>query len=402
MYTPLTAESVIDYVVRSPIKDQIFHDDDTFMVEDLAEGGNINLIFRVRATEDRNRSVLVKQALPHSRRYPDIKMPLSRAEIEYNVLAIENQYCPGIAPQVYHYDGTMYVNLMEDLNDHLIMRKSMEQQITYPKFAEDMAIFLARSLFYTSDLFLSSADKKAEVPKYINPVLCKVTEDLFFTQPVVPHDNNRWTSPDLDALVDECYANESLFAAMLTMKEKFMNNAQALIHGDFHTGSIMLNKEETRVIDPEFAFYGPMAFDTGSLIGNLMIGYGAQEGHAPDEESRRVYRQWLLQATEDFWTIFEQEFRRLWDKEADPTEWGSKLFQDQYMAQLLQDTAGFAGAELFRRTIGLAHVDDFIDISDQSKRAASERIALEVGQRWLLERANINSIGDLLAMIPRQ
>ena len=34
------------------------------------------------------------------------------------------------------------------------------------------------------------------------------------------------------------------------MKRKFMTEAQALIHGDLHTGSIMASEEETFVIDP--------------------------------------------------------------------------------------------------------------------------------------------------------
>ena len=55
------------------------------------------------------------------------------------------------------------------------------------------------------------------------------------------------------------------------MKLKFLTDAQALIHGDLHTGSIMVTDSDTRAIDPEFAFFGPMGFDIGALIGNLLI-----------------------------------------------------------------------------------------------------------------------------------
>lgn len=48
-----------------------------------------------------------------------------------------------------------------------------------------------------------------------------------------------------------------------------MNNAQALIHGDLHSGSIFINEKGIKVIDPEFAFYGPMGYDIGNVIGNL-------------------------------------------------------------------------------------------------------------------------------------
>ena len=58
-----------------------------------------------------------------------------------------------------------------------------------------------------------------------------------------------------------------------------MTSAEALIHGDLHTGSIMMTTEDTRVIDPEFAFIGPMGFDVGAVIGNLFLAYFAQGGH---------------------------------------------------------------------------------------------------------------------------
>lgn len=49
-------------------------------------------------------------------------------------------------------------------------------------------------------------------------------------------------------------------------KYKFMTEAQALLHGDLHSGSIMVTDTDTKVIDPEFGFMGPMAFDIGNYI----------------------------------------------------------------------------------------------------------------------------------------
>jgi len=399
MYTPLTDETVIDYVRQSPVMDQIFLPDEEMAVVDLAEGGNINLIFRVHSTADSDRSVLVKQALPHSRRYPDFKMPLERAQLEYEVLALEEAYCPGLTPQVYHYDSTMYVNLMEDLNKHLIMRAGLAEGIVYPKFAQDAGTFMACTLFYTSDLYLSSAEKKAMVPRFINPVLCKITEDLFFNEPCKPNDNNRWTSPQLDQQVESIYANPALQGEMLVMKEKFMNQAQALVHGDLHTGSVLLNPDDTRFIDPEFAFYGPMAFDIGSMLGNLVIGYAAQEYYAPDLATRKRYRGWIIETLRESWSIFDQEFRQLWATEGNPDEWASSHFTERFMAQLFEDTLGNAASEMFRRTIGLAWVDDFVGIPDADKRAAAESLTLNVAQQWLLQRHEIGSIDDAIELV---
>ena len=55
-----------------------------------------------------------------------------------------------------------------------------------------------------------------------------------------------------------------------------MEASEAFLHGDLHTGSLMCTTESTLVIDPEFAFAGPMGFDVGSFLANLMFSFFAQ------------------------------------------------------------------------------------------------------------------------------
>lgn len=69
---------------------------------------------------------------------------------------------------------------------------------------------------------------------------------------------------------------------------RFCERAQALIHGDLHTGSVMVTHDSTQVIDPEFAFYGPMGFDIGAFLGNLILAFFAQDGHADEQNDRKV------------------------------------------------------------------------------------------------------------------
>lgn len=70
---------------------------------------------------------------------------------------------------------------------------------------------------------------------------------------------------------------------------RFCERAQALIHGDLHTSSVMVTPDSTQVIDPEFAFYGPMGFDIGAFIGNLILAFFAQDGHAGQGNDRKVF-----------------------------------------------------------------------------------------------------------------
>ena len=118
--------------------------------------------------------------------------------------------------------------------------------------------------------------------------------------------------PYLDGRKKEFERDSALKVAAQTLKYKFMTSAEALIHGDLHTGSIMVAGEDTRVIDPEFAFIGPMGFDVGAVIGNLLLAYFSQGGHEAAPGARDAYREWILAQAENVWFGFHDRFLALW------------------------------------------------------------------------------------------
>ncbi len=391
---PLTEQSVVDYVLDLELARNFFNDSSKLTATAITEG-NINLIFRVG---DGVKSVLVKQALPYSWRYPEFMLPVERADLEHEMLQIEAQYCPEQTLNVHWFDQPNHIQVVEDLNRHLVMREGMMCRIKYPMVARHIGTFAARTLFYTSDLYLPSAKKKAMQPRFMNPVMRKLQEDLVFTQPYVPHPNNRWTRID-DAWVQAIYADDALRAEMFLLKERYMTHAQALIHNDLHSGSIMLNAHETKVIDPEFAFFGPIGHDMGSYLANLVLNYVAQEHHSTHEAECKDYRAWILDSMRETWAVFETEFLRCWEQDGLRDEWPSPTFRQRYMRQLLQDTAGFGAAEIYRRAIGLAHVVDIDSISDDRTRAAAEKLACKIANDWLMRRATFGAIDNLVEQV---
>ncbi|MDN5272639.1 S-methyl-5-thioribose kinase [Chloroflexus sp. MS-CIW-1] len=392
----LTTQTVVDYLKTTPVHQQVFAGVSEFAACQISEG-NVNLIFRVSALHNSQQSVIVKQALPYAWRYPDFKMPVDRSRIEYDFLQNQARYCPDQTPKIYYYDENRYIIIMEDLNRHLVMREGLMQQIEYPHVDRHMGLFMARTLFYTSDLYLSSTEKKAWVPRFINPVLCKVQEDLVFTQPYMEHPNNRYTSL-LEPQVRSIYADDDLRSEIFLLKERYMSHAQALIHNDLHTGSIMLNVQETKVVDPEFAFFGPIGHDIGSYLGNLALSYAAQEYHAKDDTKRTAYRQWLADLIVRTWNIFEEEFLTLWENHGNG-DWPSAAFRVKYMRNLLQDTLGFGAAEMMRRLIGMAHVHDFWTIDDPHIRATAESLGLNIATSWLKQRYRVEDIRQAVEML---
>jgi 5-methylthioribose kinase len=178
------------------------------------------------------------------------------------------------------------------------------------------------------------------------------------------------------------------------MKEKFMTQAQALVHGDLHTGSIMVNQTDTYAIDPEFAFYGPMAFDIGAVIGNLFLSYASHEVRTPDPERRADFRKFLTDSIIQLWHVFEREFQKIWDH-ADQINM-PKGYQQDYMLSLLQDSAGMAGCKMMRRVIGLAGVEDIRGIEDVHARSVAASLALNMAQAVLLGRQELYRIEELV------
>ncbi len=52
----------------------------------------------------------------------------------------------------------------------------------------------------------------------------------------------------------------------------------------------------THMIDAEFACMGPIAFDVGKMVGNLLLAFFAADGLACAAEPRHAQRRWLLEA----------------------------------------------------------------------------------------------------------
>jgi 5-methylthioribose kinase len=399
-YKPLDTATVIDYVRGRSELNEIFRPGEALESVEVGDG-NLNLVFKVWAMTDANRTVVVKQALPYVRLVGESwPLPPDRARIETQALEIEYRLVPQHTPRVYFFDPEMYATAMQNLNNHIIMRKGLMQGIEYPHFADHIGIFLARTLGATSDLVLDYRAKKMEVARFINPELCKITEDLIFVEPYRPTERNLF-HPELTANVQAIYDDEPLRAEAAQLKEKFMTQAQALVHGDLHTGSIMVNQDETYVIDPEFAFYGPMGFDIGAVVGNLLLSYASHEVRSKDPVKREAFRHYLTDTILRLWAVFEREFQACaWDN-ADPVNF-PKAYQQDYMLRLLQDTAGFGAAKMLRRIIGLAGVADIRTIEDVTDKSIAASLALNIGVALMKRRREIQTIGDLVAIATEQ
>lgn len=395
-YFPLSVETVPAYISTRPELASIFQPGEALTIDEVGDG-NLNLVFKVNAAADPDRTVILKQALPYLRLVGDSwPLPTDRARIEAEVLGIEARLAPQHVPKLYFFDPDMYVTAMQNLNRHVIMRKGLIEGIKYPLFAEHIGLFLARTLGYTSDLVLDYKTKKEEVARFMNPELCKITEDLVFTEPYRYTERNPYHK-EIEPQVLALQADDALRTEVAEMKEKFMTQAQALIHGDLHTGSLMVNQTETYAIDPEFAFYGPMAFDIGAVIANLFLSYASHEVRTTDANLRADFRKYLTDSVIQLWHVFEREFQPIW-QQVDPINM-PKAYQERYMLRLLQDSAGFAACKMMRRVIGLAGVADIRGIENVDDRSVAASLALNIAQALIMQRREITRIEEFVEIV---
>jgi 5-methylthioribose kinase len=369
--------------------------------------GNINYVYIVDGDLG---GVVVKQAPPVLRVVGDAwPLPPTRIGFEHAALTKQSELVPNLVPRVFHFDAGRALLVMEYLHPHIILRKGLVRGIKFPRFATDIAEFLAQMLFHTSVLALSAERHKALVAQFAhNTALCKITEDLVFTDPYRTAPLNRWNSPHLDAKKQAFENDGPLKCAVQRKKWQFMTEGQALIHGDLHTGSVMVTPTDTRVIDPEFAFMGPMGFDVGAILANIFLSYFSHVGR-PHEASEPPFADWVADQAKILWGRFETRFLALWTKaERGGDAFPSDLFrgqseqetlatyQRQFLQDLLTDSIEFAGAKMIRRVLGLAHVEDLESIEPPEIRAIHENMALSFGRELLLNARSMLTIDEVV------
>ncbi|MCE5173674.1 S-methyl-5-thioribose kinase [Paenibacillus profundus] len=393
-YFTMKESNVINYAMSQL---DYFAQDAVLSCKEIGDG-NLNYVFRV-VDENTQQSLIIKQAGPVARISDEFKVSPDRNRIESEILKIEYDLAPGLVPQIYKYDAVMNCCVMEDLSDHEILRTALLKHKQFPLFAEHISTFMVNTLLLTTDVVLNHKAKKQQVKDFINPDLCEITEDLVYTEPFYDCPRNDVFAPLLPFVKEYLWEDEALLLETAKLKFEFMSNAQSLIHGDLHTGSIFVKPDSTKVIDPEFAFYGPAGYDVGNVIANLIFAYVNADSVMEEGTEKERQKDWLISTIQDIIDLFKEKFLETWAASATDKCAAYKGFDQYYLEMILRDTAGVAGLELCRRTLGLAHVKDITSIADHAARARAEKMCIVMGKRFIMERHNMKGGADFVKVI---
>ncbi|MEV6349737.1 phosphotransferase [Actinoplanes sp. NPDC051851] len=326
--------------------------------------GNLNRVFLVQDPA-RGTGVAVKQALPWIRVQQDWPLGPERAALEVAAYRHLAEHNPDLVPAVHDYDPATYTIVMDDLSALRVLRGETVAGRRHPEVAAQVGRFCGRLAAGTGPLGLDLAARSRLAVTVQNPELCQMTLDVVLTEPYLEHEHNHH-DPALDDLVAGLRADPSLARAMADVRHIFITHSESLVHGDLHSGSIMVAPDgdpaAVRIFDPEFAFLGPSGFDLGVYWGNCLTA-----GIVGDIAVS--------------WDAFETAYRSKVDPPAG------------HLSAIWTDALAFAGTEAMRRVIGYSHARELAGRPEAAAWVARS------ARTMIVERASLPDFAALTAAL---
>jgi 5-methylthioribose kinase len=345
-----TADDVTAYLAGQGLLGRLAASADQVEVDEVT-AGNMNRVFVARGPLG---SLAVKQAPPWVQVVgPEWPVDPSRIASEARTYERLAARVPESIPTIVAFDDSRFVLVMEDLSDLDVLRDALVQEVAqgggsgsldtvpidYGALGTVVGRFVGELAASTSVSTLGAREHERLVELAANPELCQMTLDVVLDEPYREHDHNHW-HPVLEERVRALYADAAIHSAVDGIREVFETRHEALLHGDLHTGSVMVGwrdgSQTVKVFDPEFSFVGPIGLDLGLFWANLELAAIAAAVSGRPELAAARYS-----AVATSWAAFA-------------AAWGD----DASLAGIERDAWGFAGVESMRRAAGFSHAAD--------------------------------------------
>ena len=227
---------------------------------EIAGEGNMNVVLRIKTNK---RTFILKQSRPFVHKYPDLPAPIDRINVEKKFYDLMDQN--SFFPEILGYLPSDYILLLEDLGKG----EDLTSLYNTRTITSDLIKEFTLGLYYIHK-------KKAPADYPENIELRKLNHDHIFELPF--KENNSFNldhiQKGLENLSNPFKKNNSLKEKVLYAGKIYLEKGNTLLHGDYYPGSWMRVGDNNYVIDPEFSFVGPKAFDLGVMSAHIIIASG--------------------------------------------------------------------------------------------------------------------------------
>ena len=362
--------------------------------------GLINYVFRVRSGRG---SLIVKQARANMRLDDDVDTtgasycpPQDRNWSEYLSMKLRRAITPDCVPQVYCADRDNHVFLMEDVSYLKPARAQLARGTAIDGLADRVARFLCDNHFYTSEFYLDTQEFRELDRRFVNTGMRAIMEDWLFLRDTPTHKCPALTRHFLPHI----FADDVVVQSHL-LRHKYMNSTQAFIHSDVHTSNIFADASQIKVIDMEYTFAGPMAYDLGYFLASLVSQYcSAAFRPFPSHGERDDFKRYLLASIHTLVDGYQKRFAAHWDDEAKAVYRACPGFRDAFVEGLVPDAAGYAAMPMFTLCVSsFGFTQEFEIIPDEVLKLHALQLYCSLGRRFLVDRERIRTPEDMVAAI---
>ena len=395
--TILTKDTITDYLkIHMPFLDY----SRPLIISAVGDGdieedgdGYINFVYRV---SDGRYKLILKQAQTQGRMVGDYVLPLDRAELEYDTMRLRASIVPEYLPKLYFNDPEEHIFVEEDVSHLQIMRFQLIKNRIYPKFAEQAAEFLAKSHFYTSEYYLDTDTFRKLTIRFMNHRMRNIFDTGAFTFKRIPEESfGGEFDPRFMKYVRDMCMDPQVAMVRHQLRHAYISKAETLIHGDYHTSNTFIDENEMKVIDMEYTFAGPLSYDMGYMMGQLLAQYFTVDFRSyGSEEERKAFKDYMRDTMREFYEGYCRVFFACWDEDAKDVYRDLPLLQEDVRQNLLREMAGFCANTNLGRCAGDIGFPEYDMLDDPLRRIHAVCISILCDVQVLKNYRNYTSYDD--------
>lgn len=334
-----------DLIKEGKVFDVLDKDTSKWILKDFQNDGYVNFLFLL--TDSNNKKIMIKWTSPYIITIFGFDLGQERGEFEREYMILNSSIYPNSTAKVYFYSEDRFYFAMEYLDGFENFKNQLIKGLKNDHFSEKIGEYLAYKGFKTSNLNLKPSEMLQNSFKFLkNSNTWAYLNHLNFKYHFDPKSNEKLHEL-VQLEIEKLQNSDKVKLRVEELQYEMVENIQSVVHGDFHTGSVLLKDDRVYIIDGEACTSGPMAYDSGVLFGNLIHSYFFQYAfEIENDDDRTELKKWILQSVIDTWNIFEKKFLELWTT-------SSSSFKKKYLKKIFDSTIGYSAILLVRGALEL-------------------------------------------------